>query len=122
VVVNIFLSYPLDLCRCSVAFGEAIQRDERNHGTESRHVTFLHWNISQFLLGLIELHQALAVNDYLIMKNNKKMLYFLITSVTQTQRNCLRRKLVTVNFAQSFYVLPVSNVRECCDGFKCDYH
>jgi hypothetical protein len=68
-----FLSYPLVLCRCSVDVGEAIQRDERNHGTESRHVTFLHWTISQFLLGLIKLHQALAVNDYLIMKNNKKM-------------------------------------------------
>jgi hypothetical protein len=71
VVVYIFFIVPLVLCRCSVVVEEAIQRDERNHGTKSRHVTFLHWTISQFLLGLVKLHQALAVNDYLIMKNNK---------------------------------------------------
>lgn len=72
-VVNIFLSYPLVLCRCLVVVGEAIQRDERNRGTESSHVTFLHWTTSQFLLGLMKLHQAFAVNDYFIMKNNKTM-------------------------------------------------
>jgi hypothetical protein len=50
-----------------------MQRDERNRGMEGSHVTFLHWTISQFLLGLMNLHQALAINDYFIMKNKKTM-------------------------------------------------